>query len=247
MRCTIIICVQGRRRPIVDSVRYYQPENARCRACLKQPSLVWDCSQVLPQPRMRNQYRRCRRPVPQRRRLLRRRHIRRPKSTPIPAVARIGARNILSPLPLAKSLPIPVAARTGNISLTQRPAAIKTPRGNHIRPLISLRRRTKTECVPTAAETTIGGEAYSAYSRARPGSRKRAASMSCRRKNSLGAGNCGLECARAGCGSPGCKYTVIRPCSDTLSRDTEYYGSTNPGSSNSLMYFSQRFGGYHAY
>ena len=113
-----------------------------CRACSKQPSLVWDCSQVLPQPRMRNQYRRCRRPVPQRRRLLRRRHIRRPKSTPIP-----------------------VAARTGNISLTRRPAAIKTPHGNHIRPLISLPRRTKTKCRPTAAETTVGGEAYSAQSR----------------------------------------------------------------------------------
>ena len=147
-------------------------ENTGCRACSNQPSLVWDCWQVLLRPRMRNRYRRCRQPALQqrrlqqrrlqRRRLQRRRHIRRPKSTPIPAVARIGARNILSPLPLAKSLPIPVAARTGNISLTRRPAAIKTPHGNHIRPLISLRRRTKTECVPTAAETTIGGEAYSA-------------------------------------------------------------------------------------
>ena len=236
--------MQGQHRPIVDSVRYDQLENAECRACSKQPSLVWDCSRVLPQPRMRNQYRRCRRPALRQRRLLRRQLIRRPKSTPIPAVARIGARNILSPLPLAKSLPIPAAARIGNISLTRRPAEMKTPRGNHILPLISLPRRTKTKCVPAVAETTIGGEAYSAYSRARPGSRKRAASVSCRRKNSLGAGNCGLECARAGCGSPGCKYTVIRPCSDTQSRDTQYYGSTNPGSSNSLMYFSQSFGGY---
>src|SRR5262249_28384700 len=54
--------------------------------------------------------------------------------------------------------------QTGNISLTRRPAAIKTPHGNHIRPLISLPRRTETKCAPTAAETTIGGERYSAQS-----------------------------------------------------------------------------------
>ena len=132
-------------------------ENTGCRACSNQPSLVWDCWQVLLRPRVRNRYRRCRQPALQqrrlqqrrlqqrrlqRRRLQRRRHIRRPKSTPIP-----------------------VAARTGNISLTRRPAAIKTPHGNHIRPLISLPRRTKTKCRPTAAETTVGGEAYSAQSR----------------------------------------------------------------------------------
>ena len=127
-------------------------ENTGCRACSNQPSLVWDCWQVLLRPRVRNRYRRCRQPALQqrrlqqrrlqRRRLQRRRHIRRPKSTTIP-----------------------VAARTGNISLTRRPAAIKTPHGNHIRPLISLPRRTKTKCRPTAAETTVGGEAYSAQSR----------------------------------------------------------------------------------
>ena len=44
------------------------------------------------------------------------------------------------------------------------------------------------------------------------------------------------------CGSTGRKQTVIRPCSDTQSRDTEYCGGRNPGSLNPLMYFPQSFG-----